>query len=330
MDGVFSAEDLSSGIRLLYRIIRKARGTYAGYENWIRQVDGDLIHAHFGQEGFRCLAAKKRAQLPMVTTFYGMDVSQLPRQKVWQKRFSRLFAEGEMFLAEGPYMADKLVQIGCSSGRVKVQKLGVDLEAIPFAPPAGRDLEKPVVLTYAVFREKKGLVYALRAFSKISDLYPGAQMRMIGDGPLAALLEEEVRNLGLHDRVMMLGFLPHEDALNELRRASLLLCPSVTAKDGDSEGGAPVVLIEALASGTPVVSSLHADIPTVVPDGRCGLLFPERDVDGLAEGMEALLSSSALRDEMAIAGREHVEKEHHLDQQAEKLERIYDDLLKKA
>ena len=324
---VFSAEDLPGAVHLFYRVIRKVRGTYAGYEKWIRQVDGALIHAHFGQEGYRCLEAKRQTQVPMVTTFYGMDVSQLPRQKIWQKRFARMFAEGELFLAEGTYMAEQLVEIGCLPERVKVQHLGVDLDAIPFIPQVQRDTDTPVVLTYAAFREKKGLVYALRAFAKVARAYPQVQLRMIGDGPLRNVLEAEIGKLGLQERVTMLGFLSHDAALKELGRASILLYPSVTATDGDTEGGAPVALIEAQASGTSVVSSLHADIPEVVPNGRCGLLFPERDVDGLATGLETLLDSVAMRDEMAHAGRAHVESAHHLGRQAEKLEQIYDDIL---
>ena len=327
VDHVISAENLPTLTRLFYRVLRKTRGTYAGYGKWIREVNGQLIHAHFGQEGFRCLAAKRETGVPMVTTFYGMDVSHLPRQKVWQKRFKRLFDEGELFLAEGSYMAQQLVNIGCLPERVRVQHLGVDLEKIPFVLPREQMNERPVVLTYAVFREKKGLVYAIQAFAKIANAYPLAQLRMIGDGPLRGELEIEINKLGLQDRVTLLGFLSHEAALDELRRATVLLYPSVTAANGDTEGGAPVALIEAQASGTPIVSSMHADIPEVAPHERCGLLFPERDVMGLATGLDALLGNEALRLQMAKAGRVHVEAEHNLKIQAEKLEKIYDGLL---
>lgn len=321
----FSAEDLSLFRKSRYRLIRKLRGTYAGYEGWIKQVDGRLIHAHFGQEGFRCLSAKKNTCLPMVTTFYGLDVSKLPRQKLWQQRFERLFREGELFLAEGSHMAKQLVEIGCDPDKVQVHHLGVDLKTIPFCPE--KDTENPVVLTYAAFREKKGLVYALRAFAKIADAHPRAMLRMIGDGPLRSDLESEITALGISDRVTILGFLNHSEALRELHQATVLLYPSVTAQDGDTEGGAPVGVIEALAVGTAVVSSLHADIPEVVPNETCGLLFPERDITGLAEGLDAVLASDKLRKEMANAGRRHVENEHDLMKQAEKLEVIYDGLV---
>lgn len=317
---VLSAEFLPEWRQGMYRAVRRVRGTYAGYGRWLKEIGAALIHAHFGQEGFRCLAGKRGAGVPMATAFYGLDVSVLPQEVVWRRRFARLFAEGEAFLAEGAHMAQRLMELGCPPDKVVIQHLGVDLGHFPFCP--ARDA--PVVLTYAAFREKKGLVYALRAFARVREAHPEARLRMIGDGPLRGVLTAEIAALGIGEQVEMLGMLAHEAAIEELKRASVLLYPSVTASDGDTEGGAPVALIEAMAVGTPVVSSRHADIPEVAP---CGLLFEERDVDGLAEGLDALLGSESLRMEKATAGRAHVAAQHDLVRQAQKLEGIYDRMM---
>lgn len=322
---VLSAEDISPVRRTTLRLTRKMRGTYAGYENWLREHNAALIHAHFGQEGYRCLSAKQRTDIPLITTFYGLDVSALPRQKKWQKRYKRLFAEGDLFLVEGPFMGEQLIALGCPANRVIVQHLGVDLKKISLRTDPIP--EHPIVLTYSVFREKKGLKYAIQAYAKIAKKYPDAQLRMIGDGPLRPHLQAEIRNLHLENRVKMLGLLPHPAALEELKRATILLYPSVTASDGDTEGGAPVALIEAMAMGVPIVSSQHADIPEVVIDKTCGLLYPERDIAGLAEGLDTLLRSP---EQFGRAGRAHVEKQHNLERQGEKLEAIYDRVLKKT
>ncbi len=325
IEPVLSAEDISPIRRTTLRLIRKMRGTYAGYENWLCEHNAALIHAHFGQEGYRCLSAKQRAGIPLITTFYGLDVSALPRQKKWQKRYKRLFAEGDLFLVEGPFMGEQLIALGCPANRVIVQHLGVDLEKIPYrTDPTPK---QPIVLTYSVFREKKGLKYAIRAYAKIAEKYPDVQLRMIGDGPLRPQLQAEIRILNLENRVKMLGLLSHPTALQELKRATILLYPSVTASDGDTEGGAPVALIEAMAMGVPIVSSRHADIPEVVIDKTCGLLYPERDVAGLAEGLDTLLRSP---EQFGRAGRAHVEEQHNLEKQGKKLEVIYDQVLKKT
>ncbi len=322
VETLYSSEDLPPLRRSVNRVIRKIRGTYAGYVGILQEELAAVIHAHFGQEGYFCLAARRGAGVPMVTTFYGMDASALPRKRLWRRRFQRLFSEGEFFLVEGPRMGESLVSIGCPYEKVQVHRLGVDLERIRKAPPEGR--QEAVVLMYANFREKKGHVYGLRACRRILGSYPGMKVRIIGDGELRAEVEREIQRLGLEERVELLGVLPHEKCLEELGRASVLLYPSVTAADGDTEGGAPVALIEAMASGLAIVSSLHADIPTVAPDSQCALLFPERDVDGLAEGLDALLRSSRLREEMGTAGRAHVEDAHDMRKQAGRLETVYD------
>lgn len=322
VETLYSSEDLPRLRRSAYRVTRKIRGTYAGYGGILRKERAAVIHAHFGQEGYFCLEARRSAGVPMVTTFYGMDASALPRKRLWRRRFQRLFHEGELFLVEGPRMGESLVDIGCAYEKVHVHRLGVDLERIRHSRPEAR--HEDVVLMYANFREKKGHVYGLRACRKIIGSHPGLKVRIIGDGKLRADVEREIWRLGLEDRVDLLGVLPHESCLEELRRASVLLYPSVTAADGDTEGGAPVALIEAMASGLAIVSSLHADIPTVAPDRRCALLFPERNVDGLAEGLDALLRSGRLREELGTAGRSHVEDAHDMRKQGGRLETLYD------
>lgn len=321
---LYSSEDLPPLRRSAYRVARKIRGTYVGYAGILRDERAAVIHAHFGQEGYFCLEARRSARVPMVTTFYGMDASALPRKRLWRRRFQRLFREGELFLVEGPRMGESLVSIGCAYEKVQVHRLGVDLGKISMAAPGNR--QDAVVLMYANFREKKGHVYGLRACRRILGSHPGLKVRIIGDGELRAEVEREISRLGLEDRVALLGVLDHETCLEELGRASVLLYPSVTAADGDTEGGAPVALIEAMASGLAIVSSLHADIPTVAPDGRCALLFPERDVDGLAEGLDALLRSARSREEMGAAGRAHVEDAHDMRKQGGRLETFYDRL----
>jgi colanic acid/amylovoran biosynthesis glycosyltransferase len=313
------------GRRLLHRARLRATGQYAGYAPILTRERAVLIHAHFGQEGYRCLGARRRADLPMVTTFYGLDVSALPRISSWRRRFRRLFEEGALFLAEGPCLARRLVEVGCPAEKVRVQKLGVDLAAIPFRPAREPQDGGPVVLMCAYFNEKKGLPYGVRAFGRIADRHPDARLHIIGEGPCRDQIEAAARESRLEDRVAFLGLLDTPDYLDRLLRCHVLLYPSITAADGDTEGGAPVTVIEALASGLPVVSSLHADIPEVAPDGRCGLLAPERDVAGLAERLDALLSDPDLRRRMGEAGRRHAEAHHDAVRQGERLEAIYDE-----
>jgi len=101
----------------------------------------------------------------------------------------------------------------------------------------------------------------------------------------------------------------------------------VHAADGDSEGGTPVSIIEASASGLPILSTTHCDIPEVVLDGESGYLVPERDSDALAERLIHLCKNSHLWQKMGRAGREHVEKNYDVKRQVAKLEEVYEQSL---
>ncbi|MGR3293018.1 MAG: glycosyltransferase, partial [Candidatus Scalindua sp.] len=106
-------------------------------------------------------------------------------------------------------------------------------------------------------------------------------------------------------------------------KSHIFLSPSVTAADGDTEGGSPVGITEAQATGMPVVATYHADIPEVVLDGKTGYLSPERDVEALAQNLEKLVSNSERWGEFGYNARRHIEEEYNVRTQIRKLEDIY-------
>ena len=283
-----------------------------------------VIHAHFGDQATRTLGLKAATHAPMVTTFYGYDLA-LVREPFWRHAYARLFREGDCFLVEGRAMARTLSEIGCPPTKIRVQHLGVDVQGIPFTP---REPESTCrVLISASFREKKGIPQALQAYAKVLAKHPGKlTLTVIGDGPMRETIHGMARDLGLYDSIRWLGYQPHGVFLEEARRAHVFLHPSITASDGDTEGGAPVSLLEAQATGLPVVATLHADIPEVTTPGSAELV-PERDIEALAAALERV----ALRPErwgvMGLAGRLHVEAEYDAQQQGQRLEAIYHALM---
>jgi len=128
-------------------------------------------------------------------------------------------------------------------------------------------------------------------------------------------------NLG--GRTRLLGYQPYRVVMEEALRHHVFLSPSVTASDGDSEGGAPVSLIEMSASGMMIVSTTHCDIPGVVVDGTTGLLAPERDVDALVAHLRRLTANPGAWRAMQDAGRSHIEAEFDAGRQGERLGTIY-------
>jgi len=142
-------------------------------------------------------------------------------------------------------------------------------------------------------------------------------------------LEAFVQDAGLGELVCFLGFLPYKEYLAEMEKADIFLHPSVTAGNGDSEGGAPTVILEAQAHGLPVVSTYHADIPNVVIPGKSALLSQERDIASLADNISYLLKNQDIWEEMGREGRHFVEKYHDIEKEIGVLEERYDRLLRR-
>jgi colanic acid/amylovoran biosynthesis glycosyltransferase len=115
--------------------------------------------------------------------------------------------------------------------------------------------------------------------------------------------------------------------MKQAYRNHIFISPSVTASDGDTEGGAPVTLIEMAASGIPVVSTMHCDIPGVIEEGVTGLLAPERDVDGLVSHIRWLLENNDSWETMLKEGRKKMEREFDVRAQAQILSEIYRKIL---
>ena len=147
-----------------------------------------------------------------------------------------------------------------------------------------------------------------------------------GDGPLRSYLENLVKDLNLKENVNFLGEVDQDEVTKLYRESHLFVLPSVTAADGNQEG-VPVVLMEAQASGLPVVSTLFTGVPEVVADGKSGFLVSERDVSALAEKLEYLIDHPDLWPKMGRAGSNLVEENYNIKKLNLKLVKIFEDLL---
>ena len=317
-------------LRLRYRLWGTRGHTHYAHPKTyaaLREHGARVLHGHFGYTGVHLLPVRARTELPLVTTFYGEDVSRQAADPAWRARFEELFREGDCFLAEGPFMRARLLELGCPARKAHVQRIGIDLPRYRFRkrqPPAAGE---PVRILYcASFREKKGLTFALEAVARVREEVPAIEFRVAGDGLLRPEIEARVRELGLEDCTRLLGFVGHARFLAELDEAHLFVQPSVTAEDGDSEGGAPTTLLEAQACGVPVLATHHADIPNVVVEGESALLSAERDVDGLAANLLTLAKDPERWAGMGVAGRSHVECFHDAALEVRRLESLYCEL----
>jgi colanic acid/amylovoran biosynthesis glycosyltransferase len=230
-------------------------------------------------------------------------------------------------------MGRSIVALGCPEAKMRVHRLGVDLARIPYEPRTWTPGESLRVLMSGSFREKKGFPYALEALGRLQASVP-IDVTIIGDehGEPRTIREKEkiletIDRCGLASSTRLLGYQPLRVVMDEARRHHVFISPSVTAADGDTEGGAPVSLIEMSASGMMIVSTTHCDIPGVIVNSATGWLAPERDVDALVAHLEWIVAHPSQWREMQDAGRAHIEAEFDARRQGERLGAIYRELV---
>jgi len=292
-----------------------------------------LIHAHFANTGCKFIPVARLLGIPLVVAFYGYDYDLLPNtQPVWKKRYRQLFKHGTLFLTEGEFGRTKLIEKGLSPDKVKVHHLGIDVDGIPFKV---RTLKSGGILRLvqvANLVEKKGhriLIEAMRILKERGTI-ENVSLKIIGDGSLKKDMVALTQQYQLENNITFVDHLPYENLHQELLKHHVFVHPSVTTPDGDCEGGAPVVLLDAQATGMPVISTFHCDIPEEVKDGKTGLLIPENDYNALADAIERFLNDLDLLEQYGTAGQQHVEKNYSASKQAGFLEVIYSDLIAKG
>ncbi len=286
-----------------------------------------LIHAHFGVEGVYARRLAARLGVPLITTFHGFDATlSLPgllANPAWQRyalERRALARAGGLFLCASAFLRGRILALGFPPERSAVHYIGVDLAAIS---PREAAEEGDLILHVARLEPVKGTATLLRAFAGIAGEFPRTRLRVIGDGSLRKRLEKEAAASGFAERVEFAGVLAHAEVLAAMRGAAIVVAPSIRTRSGREEGLGMTVL-EAAATGVPVIGSRVGGIPEGIEDGKTGFLVPERDVEALAARLRLLLGDMALRRRLGGAGREKMKQQFDLTRQTSALEALYD------
>jgi colanic acid/amylovoran biosynthesis glycosyltransferase len=285
----------------------------------------DVLHAHFGPVGKNFRFARKLWHAPLVVSFHGYDFSTWPRRE-GADAYRPLFDEVDLITVHTDYAHERLLALGCPERLLRRLECGIDLEEFRF-----RERRRPLdgvarVLTVGRLVEKKGIEYSIRAVAELLARGYRIQYEVIGDGPLRPCLAELIQQFGVGNQITLSGARDSDYVRRRMEECDLLLLASVTAADGDTEG-APVSLLEAQASGMPVISTRHAGIPEIVADNASGLLVPERDVQALGVALARLLDNADRWPEMGRAGRGFVERKHDLRMLNRRLVELYQEAI---
>ncbi|QAY67208.1 glycosyltransferase [Paenibacillus protaetiae] len=283
----------------------------------------DVIYCHFGDLGKIGALLKETGvtNAQIATTFHGRDVSAYLDQK-GADAYKLLFQKGDLFMPISENWKSKLIRLGCDPDKTIVHRMGIDTGKFSYIPRMLEAGEKVRLVTVARLVEKKGVEYGIRGVAEALKHYPHIEYAIIGDGPLKAYLQGVVSDLGVQDHVFLLGSKEQHEVIQVLNQSHIMLAPSVTASDGDQEG-IPVVLMEALSMGLPVISTLHSGIPEVVSDGQSGYLVPEKDSMEIARTILYMAGHAEEWADMGRFGRQFVENHYSIDGLNDRLVQLF-------
>ena len=308
---------VAAGIRKAGRVARAAGAT--------------VMHGHWVVPGGFMARMAGGRRLPLVVSLHGSDVYVAERHGLARGAARAAFSHAAWVTACSADLRERAVALGAAFDRSGVLPYGVDTTR--FAPSVearlvarqrlGLGVDSPLVFTAGRLVRKKGFEFLIEAAARLASRWPAARVVIAGGGDLDGELKQRARDAGVAHVVQVLGTVTQSVMPAWLSAADVVAVPSVRDDEGNVDG-LPNIVMEALASGAPLVSTPAGGIASVVEHGRTGLLVPERDPGALAAAIESLLADEALRSRIGQAARREVCERHTWEQYAAHLESIYD------
>src|SRR5437773_4017694 len=271
----------------------------------------DHVHVHFANRAAHtAVFLKEISGIPFSVTAHGQDfVNDLGSDDLLRE----ICAAAEFVAAETDYSRDFLRQ-RCANSAAKIHRVynGIDLERFP-APRSCNADRIPQIVSVGRLVAFKGFDDLIGACAELVRRQIDFVCDIIGDGPLRETLRSKIAKLNLSSRINLLGSLSQKAVLEKLRDADIFALASTADAQGATDVF-PTVILEAMASARPVVSTRLAGIPDVVVDGQTGMLAPPGESTALARALEQLLRDPELRLRFGHAGRARIERDFRIEQ----------------
>ncbi len=304
------------GKRTVRRVIREHRAT--------------VVHAHWVVPG-GAIAAASAHHLPLVVSLHGSDVYLAERSWLARRGARKAFARSGWVTACSDDLRERAIGLGARSERLETVHYGVDASRFRPNPEARMRVRQelnlndddPLLFTAGRFVYKKGFEYLIEAVPLLVERWPRLRLVIGGSGDLDERLRAKAHQAGASRNIIFTGVLDHATVAAFLAAADIAVVPSVRDSAGNVDG-LPNIVMEALASGTPLVATPVGGIPGVIESDCNGLLVPPSDSSALAAAIDGLLSEPQQRRALGRAGRDDAVRLHSWERVAESFERAYE------
>jgi len=273
------------------------------------------LHAHFASAP--TTVARLAAMFAKITYSFTAHAKDIFHQDVCKEDLATKFREAVAAVSVSDFNVDHLRPIA-GDGLVRIYN-GIDLGRFVFGAPLKR---LPLVVGIGRLVEKKGFIDLVEACALLKGRGCIFNCQIIGTGDQEELLRDRIQQLGLQKNVELIGPRPQLEIIAHLQAASVLAAPCVVGEDGNRDG-LPTVLLEAMALGTPCISTDVTGIPEVVRHGETGLIVGQHAPAALADGIQRLLTDPGERARLATNGRRLVESEFDVHRNAARLRAVW-------
>ncbi len=308
---------ISNALSSIIRVI-KNKELEKSISRKIKEKSIGVVLAEYGQIGVAVLETCKKNNLPLVVHFHGFDTYKKDHLQKLKIQYEKVFEYAKALIVVSKDMEKQLLKLGAAPSKVFCNVYGVDVTKFKKNEDVASSHD---VLFVGRFVEKKAPQLSILAFQKVLKTIPNAKLYMVGDGALLNECKNLIEKLKIQESVILLGVKSHLEVAEMMQKSRIYIQHSIVPKSGDSEG-TPNSILEAQASGIPVVSTKHGGIPDVVIHGKTGFLVEENDVDGMARHIEELLLDEKLAIEMGNNARQNIIQNFDLNDSVAKLKSI--------
>jgi len=294
----------------------------AGYlADLLRRDPVSHLHAHFATApALLAMFASELTGIPFTFTAHAKDIYVDTQPNLLRKQIERASAVVTVSEYNRHYLRNTISPN--SNGKIHCIYNGLDLSDFSFRWPRAADTGRPVILFVARLIPKKGLEDLIRAAAILKRRGRAFEVEIIGSGPLRKPMKVLASQLSVDDCVVFKGAQPQESVSAAYRRASIFALPCVVTEEGDRDG-IPTVVLEAMASGVPVVSTPVSGIPELIDSNRDGVLVPPNDPHKLADALDSLLTNPQLRDNLARKARAKIESQFRVEHSSSQLRCLF-------
>ena len=261
----------------------------------------EAILAQYGPGGCAMIRVCKKTRIPLFVHFHGFDASDKNTLKEYSESYKLLFKEAKGIIAVSKKMLSKLIELGCPHNKIYLIPYGPNDLFLKINPT----FKNETFFSIGRFVDKKAPCLTILAFIEVLKSHSNAKLIIGGEGILLNVCKNIVKAYGIEESVNFPGILRPEETAKYMQNSIAYVQHSVVAESGDSEG-TPVAILEASASGLPVIATRHAGIPDIIITNETGFLVEEYDINTMASAMIQLIEDKKLAKRIGLAGKDRI------------------------